>query len=81
MKLANLNESIVDRQTIETLEELLAQAKSGEIVSICFVDGRRDGKAAHGWAGRPTSTMIGEIENLKFDYFSQMYFPAQEGDQ
>ena len=78
MKVANLNESIVDNQTIDTLKDLLASAEKGEITSICFIDGYRDGKAGHGWAGRPTSAMIGELENLKFSYFSQMYFPVED---
>ena len=72
MKVASLSKSIVDSQTIDTLKELLAAAESGELTALCFVDGYRDGKAAYGWAGRPTLAMIGQIENLKFDYFSQM---------
>lgn len=65
----------VDQKTITTLEDLLAKAKTGELKSIIFIDKYKDGKTGHGWAGQPDGQMIGQIENAKFDIFSQMYFP------
>ena len=71
-------ETEVDQQTIDTLTELLDKAKSGELRSIIYVDGYRDGTAGSGWAGRPSFSMIGQLEDVKFNFFSQMYFPVTE---
>lgn len=66
----------VDEQTIATLEDLLAKAKKGELKSLMFVDKYKNGECGHGWAGKPDMQMIGEVENMKFNMISQMYFPT-----
>jgi len=66
-----------DDQTIKTLESLLEQAKSGSLKSIIFIDKHKDGKVGHGWSGQPDKRMIGEMEDVKFNIFSMMYFPTQ----
>lgn len=68
----------VDEQTVSQLEELLEQAKSGSLKSIIFIDQHKDGKCGHGWAGKPDIRMIGEMDNVKFNFFSMMYFPVAE---
>ena len=68
----------VDSQTVEQLKELLLQAESGELKSIIFIDEHKDGKVGHGWSGQPSTRMIGEIENVKFNFFSMMYFPVAD---
>ena len=73
-----INVRQVDQQTIDTLKDLLDKAVSGELRSIMYVDKYRDGKCGHGWAGQPDMQMIGELENVKFNIFSMMYFPTQE---
>lgn len=67
----------VDEQTVEMLEELLASAKSGELRSLIFVDRYKDGKVGHGWCGQPDKRMVGELEDIKFNIFSQMYFQVE----
>ena len=74
----NINKVKVDNLTVETLEELLEKAKSGELKSIMFVDSYRDGTVGHGWAGTPDHKMIGKLREVEFDFFSQMYFPMIE---
>ena len=75
-KVTSLKKSKVDEDLVNVLKELLSKAESGEMNSMLFVDGYTDNKVGMGWAGRPTRAMIGQIEELKFDYFSQMYFPV-----
>jgi hypothetical protein len=67
-------------QTVSIVEDLLEKAKSGELKSLVFVDEYQDGSAGHGWAGTPSKKMIGELEEVKFCIFSQMYFPIMEED-
>ena len=76
MKAIGINEKTVDQKTIDILEDLLGKAKTGELQSIMFVDKYKNGDCAHGWAGRPDMQMLGEVENMKFDVLSQMYFPV-----
>jgi len=78
---SGIYQSKVDTQTIDVLEDLLAKAKTGELRSLMFIDGYRDGTVGSGWAGTPTKSMIGEIEDLKFNYFSMRYFPVEEDGQ
>ena len=66
-----------DDQTIATLKDLLSKARSGDLKSIMFVDKYKNGNCAHGWAGKPDMEMIGEMENMKFNMISQMYFPTE----
>ena len=77
VKAVEIKKNEVDAQIVETLEGLLEKAKNGELKSILFVDSYVDGKIGMGWAGRPDLVMIGKIEELKFDFFSQMYFPIE----
>jgi hypothetical protein len=65
-----------DQQTIDTLTEMLDRAKVGEIQSILWVEKTHDNLCGHGWAGCPDNQMIGEIEELKFNFNSQKYFPV-----
>jgi hypothetical protein len=75
----SINSTKVDQQTIDTLKELLAKAETGDLRSILFVDKYQNGEVGSGWAGRPDKDMIGEIEDLKFNIFSQAYFPVEAG--
>ena len=68
----------VDQQTVEALESLLEQAKTGNLQSVIFIDKYKDGKVGHGWSGQPDKRMIGEMEDVKFNFFSMMYFPMQD---
>lgn len=68
----------VDQATIDTLKDLLSKAESGELRSLMFVEAYKNGDCGHGWAGQPDMQMIGEIENMKFDMLSMMYFPVVE---
>lgn len=68
----------VDNQTVEVLESLLEQAKAGNLKSVIFIDKYKDGKVGHGWAGQPDKGMIGEMEDVKFNIFSMMYFPVED---
>jgi hypothetical protein len=74
----NVNNISVDDQTVAQLEELLKHAKTGELKSLIFIDQYKDGKVGHGWSGKPDKRMIGEIEDVKFNIFSQMYFQVVE---
>ena len=79
-KVTSLSEKKVDSQTVETLTAMLESAKKGEINSIIFIDNYHDGKVGHGWSGKPNLRMIGELENVKFNFLSQMYFPVVDND-
>ena len=68
----------VDQQTVDALESLLKEAKSGNLRSVIFIDKHKDGKVGHGWAGQPDKRMIGEMEDVKFNFFSMMYFPMED---
>lgn len=75
---SNVNNISVDDQTVAQLEELLKSAKAGDLKSLIFIDKYKDGKVGHGWAGKPDKRMVGEIEDVKFNIFSQMYFSMGE---
>ena len=75
-EVTTLHKPKADEQTIELLEKLLERAKSGDLQSIIFIDSYQGGLVGHGWAGKPDKSMIGEMEDLKFNYFSQKYFPV-----
>ncbi len=74
----SINSTKVDQQTIDALKELLEKAESGELRSVIFVDKYQNGAVGHGWSGQPDKQMIGELEDVKFNLFSQMYFPVSE---
>lgn len=78
MEVVGINSKQTDEQTIEVLKDLLAKAENGDLRSIIFIDQYRDGKCGMGWAGTPNLQMIGKIEELKFDFFSQTYFPTEQ---
>lgn len=67
-----------DQQIIDTLTGMLNDAKTGELTSVMYVVQLKDGDVFHGWAGQPTKTMVGEVEDMKFDLLSQAYFPVEE---
>ena len=73
----NIQSISTDEQTIKTLESLLEQARSGSLKSLIFIDKHKDGKVGHGWAGQPDKRMIGEMEDVKFNIFSMMYFQTE----
>lgn len=73
-EVSNVNSISVDDETVTQLKELLKSAESGDLKSLIFVDKYKDGKVGHGWAGKPDKSMIGELEDVKFNIFSQMYF-------
>ena len=77
-EVSKINNISVDEQTVAQLEELLASAKAGELRSVVFIDKYKDGKVGHGWSGKPCKRMVGEIEDVKFNIFSQMYFSVVE---
>ena len=77
-KVTEIKSKQVDQQTVELLKELLAKAEKGELVSLLFVDSYDTGEVGMGWAGAPDQRMIGALEELKFGFFTEMYFP--EGD-
>lgn len=80
VKAVGINSLKIDQQTIDTLEDLLGKAKTGELQSLVFVEKYHDGGIAHGWAGRPDNEMIGELEDLKFNILSMKYFPVRQED-
>lgn len=77
-QVTSINSGSVDQQTIDTLKELLVEAESGRLRSILYVDKYMNGEVGSGWSGSPTADMIGCLEDLKFNFFSQMYFPMEE---
>jgi len=74
-EITKLNTKKVDDQTISLLKELLEKAENGELSSLIYIDKYHNGSVGHGWAGKPDNKMIGKIEELKFDFYSQAYFP------
>ena len=77
-EVSSINSISVDNETVTQLEELLKSAKTGDLKSLIFIDKYKDGKVGHGWAGRPDKSMIGEMEDVKFNIFSQMYFAVAD---
>ena len=71
-------ESKVDQQTVDTLKALLSKAESGELISLIYVDRYRDGTVGNGWAGQPNMLMIGHLEDIKFNFFSQAYSTTED---
>lgn len=69
----SINNPKVDETMVKLLEELLGEAKTGNLQSLMFVDKYQDGSISHGWSGVPDNQMIGQFEELKFDLYSQMY--------
>lgn len=67
MKTVNINKKPVDNQTVETLEELLKEAKNGNLHSIIYVDSYNDGRVGSGWTLPPNVKMLGELELLKIN--------------
>ena len=57
---------------------LLNEAENGNLQSIIFVDRYKDDTVGHGWSGTPNKRMIGELEDVKFKFFSMAYFPVEE---
>ena len=75
-EVTNLKKSKVDEGLVSVLKLLLSKAESGEMNAILFVDAYTDNTTGMGWSGRPTRAMIGQFEELKFDYFSKRYIPV-----
>ena len=67
MKL-NVIEPAPDKSLIEHIEDLLKEAKSGELQGLIYVCRYKGDKVAHGWAGVGTHRMrvIGELEQMKW---------------
>lgn len=58
------------RELIATLEEMLVQAKRGEISSMAYAVVRGNGSCVEGWtAGRDTFTLFASINVLRDQYF------------
>ena len=55
---------------IDTLEVLLAQAKSGELQSLFVVGAKANGNVMHSWSSARHSAweMLGMIESSKLDF-------------
>jgi len=68
-KVVSFNKPKIDDKTVEVLEDLLKEAKTGELISILYVDRNSDGGISFGWAGTPTDEMIAKLERIKFAYF------------
>ena len=62
----------IDQLLIDQIEELLSAAKSGELVSLIFVDRYIDKRIGNGWAGTPTHRMIANLDEVKFKYFFEL---------
>ena len=69
-----------DPQTVGLLKELLAKAESGELKSIMYVDSYRDGTIGNGWSGEPDMLMMANLDEIKFKFFMQMYFPEEDDE-
>lgn len=56
----------VNAQLIETLEDLLERARSGEIVGVAYATQYRDQSVTHYWAGSFTGvyTVVGALHTL-----------------
>jgi len=53
-------------QAVEYLEQLLAEAKSGDIVEICCITKLRDGMYSHCWTGcEDLYQLVGYLERVK----------------
>lgn len=76
--ITSINTARTDQQTIETLEMLLEEAKSGRLKSLIYIDEYHDGKCGSGWAGTPTLRAIGELERVKFGYFAEQLLMSEE---
>lgn len=63
-----------DSDVIQYLEDLLQQAKDGEITSLCVITSTPDFSTGNGWAGmnKNNMAMIGEIETLKRDILEEL---------
>ena len=76
-EVTSINNISTDDQTIAQIEELLSLAKSGELKSLIFIDEHKDGRVGHGWCGKPNKRMVGELEDVKFNIFSQIYVQVE----
>jgi len=68
-----------DKDTVEELEFLLDLAKSGDLKVLGYAYSGREG-VVHGWTGVLTEEIIGSLEELKFNFFSQMHFQNEKDD-
>jgi hypothetical protein len=61
-----------DQELISVLEVLLAKAKTGEVVSVCYAAELKDRAVQTGFTRSPNNafTMLGAIERLKLRYYS-----------
>lgn len=66
----------VDDESVEMLEELLAEAKSGELKQLVYIHKNKEGEIGHGWAGAPDLSMIGGLEDTKFEILLQYRSPV-----
>ncbi len=71
IKAVSINRMPVDNQTVETLENLLASAKKGELSSLIYVDSYADGDVGSGWTLPPTAKMLLELEVLRLSFLLQ----------
>ena len=73
MKIVNIRRKI-NPEFIESLEKLLADAKSGEINAIVYALSYEDGSTANGWVSPDKNLMaiIGEVETLKFELITNL---------
>ena len=69
MSVEELNIHPPDKDVIAYLEDLLAQAKTGEIQAIAVVIAKGGYCTANGWSGveKNCMSLIGEIETMKMD--------------
>ena len=64
-------EAAPQRSTIEHLENLLVQAKSGELQAIVYVCSYRGNTVNHGWGQlQNRMRLVGELEQVKWHLLS-----------
>jgi hypothetical protein len=78
MIVESINKGKVNDDLVETLELLLKEAKSGNLQCLLFVDRYVDGSIASDFVGSASKSMIAELEDLKFLFFSTMYLQQEE---
>jgi len=71
MTIKNIKDMSPSKGTVELLEELLAEVKSGEIRSFVFCVSYEDDKTGHGWSmdhRNNPKNLISEIQLLNHDF-------------
>ncbi len=59
--------SIEQREAIEVLEEVLAEAKAGLVRSVAVAIVRPDGSSTGSWSSCGVTSMVGSIEIMKMN--------------